>query len=119
MVAMVSSARSDTGQRITSNPEVMIMTTLPPFSADCERSEHEVATPSLPGFAAPNLSALVAQSGCLEKSKSGLGELCFLVTERCYFSFRFCRVRSGRWLECKLTGTSGYFSAQCTQLLSQ
>src|SRR5579859_5935380 len=55
----------------------------------------------------------------LERIKSDLGGLCFFITERCNFSFRFCRVRFGRRLECKLTRTSGYLSPQCTQLLGQ
>jgi protein kinase-like protein len=55
----------------------------------------------------------------LEEALEGSGDLCFLVTKRCNFSFRFRRVCFGRRLERKLTGTSGYFSPQCMQLLGQ
>jgi hypothetical protein len=71
-----------------------------------------------PEFRSANSFSVFANRGT-SKQKEGLGDLCFLVTKGCNFSFRFCRVRFGRWLERKLTGTSGYFSPQCMQLLGQ
>jgi hypothetical protein len=82
-------------------------------------TEPEVAALSLPSFAVPIPFLRSWSIGVLEKIKWCLGGLCFFVTERCNFSFRFGRVGFRRRLERKLARSSCHPSSQGVQLFGQ